>query len=54
MPTYNSESTTAAGKDSTGVLTAANLLYERSGFARCAPFGGYADTPFTHFYTKLI
>ena len=36
------------------LFAAANRLYERSGFVRCAPFGGYADTPFTHFYTKLI
>ena len=26
-------------------------LYERYGFVRCAPFGGYNDTPFTRFLT---
>ena len=26
-------------------------LYERNGFVRCAPFGGYTDTPFTRFLT---
>ena len=36
------------------LFTAANRLYERSGFVRCGPFGGYSDTPFTHFYTRLI
>ena len=36
------------------LFAAANRLYERSNFVRCGPFGGYADTPFTHFYTKLI
>ena len=36
------------------LFAAANRLYERSGFVRCAPFGGYSDTPFTHFYTREI
>ena len=36
------------------LFAAANRLYERSGFVRCAPFGGYCDTPFTHFYTREI
>lgn len=33
---------------------AANRLYAGAGFERCGPFGGYADTPFTHFYTRAI
>jgi putative acetyltransferase len=36
------------------LFAAANRLYERSGFVRCGPFGGYSDTPFTHFFTRLI
>ena len=36
------------------LFTAANRLYESSGFIRCGPFGGYSDTPFTHFYTREI
>jgi putative acetyltransferase len=36
------------------LFAAANRLYERDGFIRCGPFGGYADTPFTHFYTREI
>ena len=36
------------------LFAAANRLYERSGFNRCAPFGGYSDTPFTHFYTRGV
>lgn len=36
------------------LFVAANRLYERSGFTRCGPFGGYPDTPFTHFYTREI
>ena len=36
------------------LFTAANRLYERSGFVRCGPFGDYANTPFTHFYTRSI
>lgn len=29
----------------------ANRLYVAAGFTRCSPFGGYAPTDFTHFYT---
>lgn len=36
------------------LFAAANRLYHRSGFVRCGPFGGYSDTPFTHFYTREI
>lgn len=36
------------------LFAAANRLYERSGFVRCGPFGGYPDTPFTHFYSRTI
>lgn len=32
----------------------ANRLYQREGFERCSPFGDYADTPFTYFYTKAL
>jgi putative acetyltransferase len=32
----------------------ANQLYASAGFTRCGPFGGYADTDFTHFYTRAI
>lgn len=39
---------------STELFAAANRLYEKEGFERCGPFGGYADTPFTRFFTKLI
>jgi len=39
---------------STGQFAAANRLYEREGFDRCGPFGNYADTPFTRFFTKEI
>ena len=39
---------------STGQFAAANRLYEREGFERVGPFGGYADTPFTRFFTKVI
>ncbi len=39
---------------STEQFAAALRLYEREGFKRCGPFGGYADTPFTRFYTKEI
>lgn len=39
---------------STEQFAAANRLYEREGFARCGPFGGYRDTPFTRFFTKEI
>jgi putative acetyltransferase len=39
---------------STEQFAAANRLYEREGFARCGPFGDYADTPWTRFFTKEI
>ena len=39
---------------STGQFAAANRLYEREGFERAGPFGGYSNTPFTRFFTKLI
>lgn len=37
-----------------GLFDAANRLYQREGFERCGPFGDYADTPFTLFYTKAL
>ena len=39
---------------STEQFAAANRLYEREGFDRCGPFGTYADTPFTRFFTREI
>jgi putative acetyltransferase len=39
---------------STEQFAAANRLYEREGFERCGPFGGYYDTPFTRFFTKEV
>jgi putative acetyltransferase len=39
---------------STEQFAAANRLYEKEGFDRCGPFGGYADTPFTRFFTREI
>lgn len=39
---------------STEQFAAASRLYEREGFERCGPFGDYADTPFTRFFTKSI
>lgn len=39
---------------STEQFAAANRLYEKEGFERTGPFGGYADTPFTRFFTKRI
>ena len=39
---------------STEQFAAANRLYEKEGFDRTGPFGGYADTPFTRFFTKSI
>ena len=36
------------------LFAAANRLYERERYQRCEPFGGYAATPFTHFYTREI
>lgn len=32
-------------------FAAAHRLYERHGFARCAPFGAYAPDPHSRFYT---
>ena len=39
---------------STDQFAAALRLYEKEGFERCGPFGDYADTPFTRFFTKEI
>jgi putative acetyltransferase len=39
---------------STEQFAAANRLYEKESFERCGPFGTYADTPFTRFFTKVI
>ena len=39
---------------STEQFVAANRLYEREGFECCGPFGCYADTPFTRFFTREI
>lgn len=39
---------------STEQFAAANRLYEKNGFERCGPFGGYADTDWTHFFTREI
>ena len=39
---------------STAQFAAANRLYEREGFERCGPFGDYADTAWTRFFTKEI
>ena len=36
------------------LFDAANRLYRRDGFQPCGPFGSYADTPFTLFYTREI
>jgi len=36
------------------LFAAANRLYRGAAFARCGPFGGYPDTPFTLFYTLEI
>lgn len=36
---------------STQPFAAALHLYEREGFVPCGPFGGYAPTPFTRFFT---
>lgn len=35
----------------TDPFSAALRLYESEGFKPCAPFGGYADTPFSRFLT---
>lgn len=39
---------------STEQFAAATRLYEKEGFQRCGPFGDYADTPFTRFFTREI
>lgn len=39
---------------STEQFAAANRLYEKNGFQRTGAFGDYADTPWTHFYTRGI
>jgi putative acetyltransferase len=39
---------------STDQFAAANRLYEKNGFERTGPFGDYADTPWTHFYSRGI
>lgn len=39
---------------STEQFAAANRLYEKDGFERTGAFGDYADTPWTHFYTREI
>lgn len=39
---------------STEQFGAALRLYEKEGFEACGPFGGYANTPFTRFFTKEI
>jgi putative acetyltransferase len=39
---------------STEQFAAANRLYEKEGFERSGPFGGYAGTPFTRFFSKAI
>jgi putative acetyltransferase len=39
---------------STEQFAAANRLYEKNGFERTGPFGDYADTPWTHFYSREI
>jgi putative acetyltransferase len=39
---------------STEQFAAANRLYEKNGFRRTGPFAGYADTPWTRFFTKEI
>ena len=36
------------------LFAAANQLYQRAGFERCGPFGGYRPTDFTSFYTREI
>lgn len=39
---------------STAPFAAARRLYERAGFTRCGPFGGYLETPFTRFFTREL
>jgi putative acetyltransferase len=39
---------------STEPFAAALRLYEREGFVPCGAFGGYAETPFTRFFTREL
>ena len=39
---------------STEPFAAALRLYKREGFVPCGPFGDYADTPFTRFFTREV
>lgn len=39
---------------STTPFAAALALYERAGFVRCDPFGGYKDTEFTRFLSRTL
>jgi putative acetyltransferase len=39
---------------STQPFAAALALYESEQFMPCGPFGGYADTPFTRFFTREL
>lgn len=56
MSTARSEGVTRLSLEtgSTEQFAAANRLYEKEGFQRCGPFGDYADTPFTRFFTREI
>ena len=38
----------------TGPFEAAISLYQSEGFTRCGPFAGYADTPFSRFFTREL
>jgi putative acetyltransferase len=37
-----------------GAFTPALRLYESAGFARCGPFDGYVDDPFSVFMTRAL
>ena len=39
---------------STADFAAALKLYQREGFRSCGPFGDYADSPFTRFFTLAL
>ncbi|WP_309611944.1 GNAT family N-acetyltransferase [Sphingomonas sp.] len=39
---------------STAEFAGALRLYERDGFTPCEPFGGYAPSPFTRFFSRTI
>ncbi|MEO6359531.1 MAG: GNAT family N-acetyltransferase [Sphingomicrobium sp.] len=39
---------------STPEFAGALRLYERDGFVPCESFGGYADSPFTRFFTRTL